>query len=779
MARICFEMRYDTEVVFHRFFIQGVVQGVGFRPYIFNACIERGLTGYVQNTGSGVVAVVSDKETFIEILARVPQNARVDSYTVEEVGGTFTDFTIKDSEGVGYAEIPPDFFLCDECREELNDPKSRRHEYFFTTCTNCGPRFTITKKIPYDRNTTTMDEFPMCEACKMEYTDPHNRRYHAQTIACPDCGPRLTLYENAVAVTENDTDALEKTIKLLQEGEIVAIKGIGGFHLACKTDEETVAKLKNLRSRKDKPFAVMCRDIEMVMSVGNPNEAQKQALLSPERPIVLIPKKNPMNAVSELDTVGIMLPYSALHHLLFEKIGEPLVMTSSNRADEPMSTIREEQLVPYVLDHGREITNAADDSVVKIIAGHTFFIRRSRGYVPRSISIPKNEHTLLALGAEMNNTFCVAKPDGKAILSQHMGNTANLESFERYKETVHRFLCFAEAEPRGIIADLHPGYNTAEFGELLSEELCVPLIKVQHHKAHAYGTALENGLNDFVAIVGDGLGYGEDGTIWGGEIFHNNERVGHLEQHLQVGGDSATRYPAKMLFSILRNFLSVPEAEKYMNEAFSPDDLTLLDKQRTEKFNAPLTSSCGRVLDAAAFLLGFCNERTYDGRPAMLLEANSFGPLPLAPVVKDNVLMTTPLFEFLVTNLEKDKKRLAATVQRYLAEGLYEIAQQFATGRMDLNEVRGAREREAESYSTYGEGSSNRSNEEIRQIHTPSNKPIVWTGGCAYNTIMTGFMLEQGVLVNKNIPAGDGGISFGQIAYVLADPKGTFADECG
>jgi hydrogenase maturation protein HypF len=469
----------------------------------------------------------------------------------------------------------------------------------------------------------------------------------------------------------------------------------------------------------------MCRDIDMVKTIANPNAPQEEALLSPARPVVLVPKKKNMEQVTELDTVGIMLPYTALHYLLFDYLEEPIVMTSSNQSDEPITTTKEEQSAPYILDHSRVIANVADDSVVKIIAGHTFYIRRSRGFVPASIKVPTSDQNILALGAEMQNTFCVYKKEGEAILSQHMGNTSNIATFEHYKDTIQKFLDFTTTTPDLLVADLHPSYNTAQYAELLSEQLHIPLLRVQHHKAHAYGVALEHGLTDFVAIVADGLGYGEDGTIWGGEIFHNDERVGHLEQHMQVGGDSAAQYPAKMLFSILRNFLSLEEATKYIQSYFTIPELALLDKQRANGFNSPLTSSCGRILDTASFLLGFCDERTYDGRPAMLLEANSFGQLKFAPVIENNILMTTPLFEFLIQNLDQDKKRLAATVQRYLAKGLYAIAKQY-------------------------------------------DKPITFSGGCAYNSIMSGYMLEQGVKVHKNIPSGDAGISFGQIAYVLS-----------
>jgi len=401
-------------------------------------------------------------------------------------------------------------------------------------------------------------------------------------------------------------------------------------------------------------------------------------------------------------------------------------MTSSNYPNEPITTTAEQQLASFVLDHNRRIENAVDDSVLKVVNGRVLFLRRSRGFVPRSISIAGARKTqLLAVGAEMNSTFCVYKNE-RAIPSQFLGNTGNQAAFERYKETISKFLKFTKTEPQAIIADLHPQYSTSVYASELATKFGVPLVRVQHHLAHAYSVAAEHNLKDFSAIVCDGLGYGADGTLWGGEVFDGKKRVGHLEPQLQLGGDSAAIRPGKMLFSMLQKFLSFNESKKFLH-GFSEKELGVMAKQLEQKFNCPLTTSCGRILDAASFMLGFCEKRTYDGRPAMLLEANSTKPFELEPVIKKNVLMTTPLFEFLVENLERDKKRLGATVQEYLARGLYKIASR-------------------------------------------SRKPIVFSGGCAYNTIMTSFMVERNVFVNEVVPCGDGGISFGQIAFYLANP---------
>ncbi len=715
----------------YQFLIKGVVQGVGFRPYIYNACKKAGLKGYVQNVGNGVIVEVNNREKFIEILKNVPPLARIDSFEVEETKSEFKDFSIKKSSGQGFAEIPPDLYLCEDCLRELNDPKNRRYNYFFITCTNCGPRFSITKESPYDRCNTTMNEFEMCDACKSEYTDPSNRRYHAQTIACPDCGPKLSLYCNGKKVKGEGIELIKEAVAMIKKGEIVAVKGIGGFHLACNLKQGTAKKLRSITGREHKPYAVMCRDIEMVSEIAEFTEKEKALLESVERPIILLKKKKPLKGITELDTVGVMLPYTALHFLLFRFLKEPIVMTSSNYPNEPITTTLKQQIASFILDHDRRIENAVDDSVLKVVENRVLLLRRSRGFVPRSIPIAKSKKMqLLALGAEMNNTFCVYK-NGRAIPSQFLGNTENPAALERYKETIGKFLRFTKTEPQAVIADLHPQYATSLYAIELAEKLRVPVIRVQHHLAHAFSVAAEHSLEDFSSIVCDGLGFGADGTLWGGEVFSGLKRIGHLEPQLQLGGDSAAIFPGKMLFSILCKFLSMKELKKFM-PGFKEKELWVMAKQLEQKFNSPVTTSCGRVLDAASFMLGFCEKRTYDGRPAMLLEANSTKPFQLKPVFRKNVLMTTPLFEFLAENYEKDKKRLAATVQEYLARGLYTIA--FRVG-----------------------------------------KPIVFSGGCAYNTIMTSFMVERNVFVNEKVPSGDGGISFGQIAFHLANPGYNFS----
>jgi hydrogenase maturation protein HypF len=712
----------------YKFYIRGIVQGVGFRPFIYNSCIRQNITGYVKNIGTGVVVDVDDKEKFLQILSQIPPQARIDSYSVTFDDQKFSDFKILESSGEGYSEIPADIYMCKDCLKELNDKDNRRYKYFFITCTNCGPRFSITNKNPYDRINTSMQEYEMCDKCKEEYTNPKNRRYHAQTIACHECGPKLFLKQKDTTQTE---EVVFKTSKLLKDNAVVAVKGIGGFHLVCRTVPEAVKKLRDITGRSNKPYAVMCKDISMVEDIAQLNNIERELLLSEQRPIVVLKSKKSYPDVTELDTIGVMLPYTALHYLLFDYIDEPLVMTSSNYPDQPITIDDSKQLTENILTHDRIIENPIDDSVIKVINSKPLFLRRSRGYVPGSITLNENivikdkkNIKILSMGAELNNTFAIYNNES-VTLSQYIGNTSNNDTLNNYKTALDKFLKFTHTIPDVILCDAHPEYNTNKYAFELSKKINIPLVKIQHHKAHAYSVAAEYGLTDFAAIICDGLGYGDDGNIWGGEIFHNNKRVGHLEEQYQLGGDSATITPSKMLFSILKKFLDDSEIETLLLKYHTAKELQIMHKQFAEKFNCPITTSCGRILDAAASLLDLCNSRTYDGRPAMVLEAHSSEPYDFEPVIENDILMTTPLFKYLVENIHKDKSRLAATVQHYIAQGMYAIASKYS-------------------------------------------KSIIFSGGCAYNNIITKFMIERNVFINTKVPSGDGGISFGQISYYLS-----------
>ena len=718
----------------YKIFIQGIVQGVGFRPYIYRKAKEDRLVGSVKNTGDGVEIIINDKE-FVKKLIDLPPLAKIMEYTIKKIEGenNFSDFSIlKSTYSEGETELPADIFMCNDCLEELKDKKNRRHSYYFITCTNCGPRFSMIENYPYDRPLTSMNEFEMCPKCKKEYTNPLNRRYHAQTIACKKCGPKLKLLNNKKDISSSsDIKTIKKTTDLIKSGTPVSTKGVGGFHICSLSDDSIVDKVRKMLNRPNKPFAIMVKNLDMAENIAYMSPREKELLTSPQRPIVILKKKkkNEFQKVSELNSIGVMLPYTALHYLLFDFINVPLLMTSCNIPGEPVSTT--EKIGTYFLTHERKIINRCDDSVLKTIHDKTFFLRRSRGYTPISIKLPINCQDTVAVGAELNNVICAAKKN-KCFLSQYIGETSKFETFNFLKDTTNRFIKLARLKPKIIACDLHPGYNSTFFAKELSKTYNAKLVQIQHHKAHVASVAAEHNLTDYTGIAMDGLGYGDDGKIWGGEIFKVKNkniftRVGHLEEQPQLGGDSATIYPKKMLFGILTKILDEKKIIKL--NLFDEKEGKLYLKMVKKDFNTPITTSAGRILDAASALLGLCNKRTYDGRPAMLLESIATKPLKFEPVFtkqnKRTILMTTPLFGYLLNNKEKDKGRLAATTQMYLAKGLFKIAKQAAN----------------------------------------EDEPIVFSGGVAYNKMIAGFMIKNNVLVNKDIPCGDGGICYGQ-AYL-------------
>lgn len=768
---------------FYKYFIQGIVQGVGFRPYIYKKAKQFNLKGYVKNIGNGVEVLINDKD-FIFKLNDLPPLAKITNYIVDECSNfdensenqeNYNDFFILKSSSnsfEGETILPSDVSICEDCLKELRDPNNKRYNYYFITCTNCGPRFTIIDDYPYDRPLTSMNDFEMCEDCKKEYTDPLNRRYHAQTIACPKCGPKL-FFKKKDQIIEKDYEAIKKTAELLKNNNLVLIKGIGGIHICSIL--KNVNKIRELLNRKHKPFAIMVKNIEMAEKICYVNEYEKKLLLSKEKPILVLRKKNNalFKEVSELDSLGTMLPYTGLHYLLFDFIDEPLIMTSFNLPGEPMlldfsfdkiELISNSKIdIEYYLEHERKIINRCDDSVIKVISNNDgnynffpVFLRRSRGFTPIPIKLPIKCRDTIALGAELNNVICCVK-NNNAFLSQYIGQTQKEKTFDYFKETIENFIKLTRLKPEIIVCDLHPEYNSSKYAIELSKKYNSKLIMVQHHEAHIASVAAEhNILSDLIGIALDGLGYGYDGSIFGGEIFLFKDkkffRIGHLEEQFQFG-DTATIYPKKMLFSILNKFLEINEIIK--TRLYEKNEAILYKNIIKENFNLFKTTSTGRILDSIAALLGICDYRDYDGRPAMLLESFAYESFlkkdyyELEPIIniKENIkkeynfsdykntinkyiLMTTPLIKFIYENLKKDKsiknkKRLAATAHIYLANGFLKIA------------------------------------EIIKKEHNKKMN-ILFSGGVAYNSIITYIMLKNNVLINKEIPCGDGGISYGQ-----------------
>ncbi len=751
-------------MTWHKFLITGIVQGVGFRPFILREARKSRLKGYVKNTGAGVEIVTNDKTQISKILEKIPPLAKIDQIKIEKIEDEkFDEFIIKNSDpplprtdappgrlhhnsNTSNFSIPPDIAPCKNCKKELFDPKNRRYQYFFTSCTNCGPRFSIAEKFPFDRANTTLEKFPMCEECKKEYSHPDDRRFHAQTIACEICGPTLSLYDfckdATCCVSSRNNTAIQKSINLLKSGEILAIKSIGGFSLICLTDKKAVAKLRDLTHRPNKPFACMTKDANMIKNFVHISKKEKEILESRERPIVLLHRKDAQigrNHISENNFLGFCLPYAPLHHLIFEHLDEPIIFTSSNLPGIPITTKKEQQFVPHVLDYDREIANFSDDSIIKMITDHPLLVRRSRGFVPAEIPTPKNYQTfeddILAVGGEMKNTFCLKKGNA-LLLSQHLGNTSGLENFENFRTTLDKFLKFTGAKPKIILCDKNPSFNTTKFAQDFAAKNKIECVEVQHHVAHVFSTAIEHNYTNFLGIAVDGTGWGEDNKIWGGEVFHNDIRIGKLEDQTLIGGDIANKEPVRMLIGILSYFLDEKEIINLLSN-FNEKLIKNCLKQKKENFNCIESSSGGRILDCVAILLGLADKNNYEGRCAQMLEIKNNKNVPSLKIEncklkiekKDslNILLTTILFQFLTENLDKiSKEELAHLAQLYLAGGLFKIAKKHN-----------------------------------------SNLPIVASGGCVYNSIMTSFWQEKNILLNQNVPSGDGGISVGQIAYFL------------
>ena len=622
--------------------ITGVVQGVGFRPFVYAAALRCSLGGFVANNSSGVIieaeGPAANLEEFLRILREeLPALARIDTLetTVAQPLGD-TAFAIHHSHSIAgeNTPVPPDIATCADCARELFDPANRRYLYPFINCTNCGPRFTIIQGLPYDRPLTTMAGFAMCADCEAEYRNPLDRRFHAQPIACPVCGPQLHL------APQNLTGeaALREARRLLETGAILAIKGIGGFHLACDaTNPATVEELRRRKGRAGKPFAVMMRSVEQIRRYAEVTPEEERILAGREKPIVLLQRKTgagqPLadSVAPGQQQLGLFLPYSPLHLLL---VGETvLVMTSGNRSDEPIARDNDEALdrlaalADAFLLHNREIHAVCDDSVVRVHAGRELPIRRSRGYAPLPVTLPFASAPILAAGAELKATFCLARGN-RAYLSQHIGDMENLETQQSYERAFEQMSGLFHIEPKAIACDLHPGYLSTQWATAYAAAHQLLLIPVQHHHAHAAALMAEHGLREdarILAVVFDGTGMGTDGAIWGGEIlsagYRGFQRLAHLKYVRLPGGDSAVRKSWRMALSHLHAAGLPWDEDLPPVQACTAGERRALDHQLIRALNSPLTSSAGRLFDAAASLIGVRHEVTYEAQGAMELEA--------------------------------------------------------------------------------------------------------------------------------------------------------------
>jgi hydrogenase maturation protein HypF len=629
--------------------IKGIVQGVGFRPFIYNLARAHGLQGFVSNTSEGVYIEVEGAPEFLDAFHRAipdekPPLAHITSIdSVEQPLKAYSDFTIHKSEAQEHRStlISPDVCVCDDCLRELFDPNDRRYGYPFINCTNCGPRYTIIMDIPYDRPFTAMKPFKMCPPCEAEYHDPADRRFHAQPDACWDCGPVVRLWDRTGREMLVD-DPITKTRRLLKKGNIVAIKGLGGFHLAVDaTNNDAVKRLRQRKHREEKPLAIMSPSLEHVKQFARVTEAEAALLSSIQRPIVLLEKKlNPYigEDVSPRNrNYGVMLPYTPLHYLLLQ--GDELlalVMTSGNISEEPIAIDNQEafkrlgKIADYFLNHNRDIYLRSDDSIVRVIGGVPRQIRRSRGYVPIPTFLERSLEPILACGAEWKDTICLTR-EGQAFLSQHIGDLENLETLNFFEMTIAHLKRILEIEPKIIAYDLHPDYLSTQYALRQSSMI---QIGIQHHHAHIVSGMAEHGLEESViGIALDGTGYGTDGQIWGGEVLvaepHQFDRVGHFAYLSLPGGAAAIKKPWRMAVSAVHEafgdqFLKMDFA---FLEEIPRDQLNVLMRMINQGVNSPMTSSCGRLFDSVAAIAGVRNEVAYEGQAAIELEAAAEGDM--------------------------------------------------------------------------------------------------------------------------------------------------------
>jgi len=742
--------------------VTGIVQGVGFRPFVYRTAVKHNLLGYVRNRGDAGVEIVvegeKDKiEKFIEDLkVKKPPLAKIHDLIVNfsEEKGEFKEFKIlrsSESRELSGSVIPPDIAICDECLKELRDPRDKRYDYFFITCTDCGPRFTVIEQLPYDRPNTTMRDFPMCSFCQREYEDPANRRFHAQTVACPTCGPKAYLTDSKGEEIEVK-DPIREAGRLLAEGCIVAIKGYGGFHVATATTiSEPIQRLRRVKHRRQKPFAIMARNLETVKTFAVVGPKEAELLTSYVRPIVLLRKSEDYylsdSIAPGLHNVGVMLPYSAMHYMLFDEVDEPaFVMTSANPPNQPIVKDNAEALkrlgkiVDYFLFHNRRIAHRCDDSVARVHKNeHICLIRRSRGYAPAPLHLKFfSKKCVLGLGGELNVVSCILNGD-KAFLSQHIGDVENIETLNFLEEATRHLIRLTNSKIEVVACDLHPKFNTTRLAYKLAEEFNCPVIRVQHHHAHVAALMAEHNLDEIVGIACDGYGYGPKGEAWGGEILYCNresyKRIGHLEEQPMPGGDLATYYPLRMAAGILHKITDISEwflsKSNFLPHGKTEAELILKQLEKGVKLE---TSSCGRVLDAISAILGVCYERTYEGEPAMKLESAAMGGkdvLELKPEIRGNIVKTTELVNAVFEALGKFRVvDLAFSAQECVAKSLAELA--------------------------------------VEKAEELGVKNVGFSGGVACNEQITAtiqrIVEENGLnfVFHKFVPAGDGGTSFGQ-----------------
>ncbi len=767
--------------------MRGVVQGVGFRPFVFNLAERLGLTGWVRNHSGGVDIEVEGDANAIrqfeaDLHAQAPPPARIESIEVcESPPAGYTRFEIRPSEAQAdrYQLVSPDIATCPDCLREIFDSQNRRYRYPFTNCTHCGPRFTLIADLPYDRPNTSMRVFPMCADCQREYDDPRDRRFHAQPNACPTCGPRLRIEnskwqiansgsQHGIRNTQYASDVIEQAVNLLRQGLILAIKGLGGFQLACDAcNVEAVQRLRRRKHRPHKPFAVMMATLDEVRRHCRVSTEAETLLCSPQAPIVLLPWRDDTPIARDDSpvarevapnghTLGVMLPYTPLHHLLLHDFDGPLVMTSGNLSEEPIAAGNGEALrrlgalADAFLLHDRDILARYDDSVWFVPESGPQPVRRARGYAPLPVTLPWAGEQVLAAGAEIKNTFCLTR-DQYAFVSPHIGNMENLETLEHFERSVELYQHLFRIEPQVVACDLHPDYLSARYAKAQSANRSLPLVSVQHHHAHLAACLADNGWmpdqGPVISAIMDGTGYGTDGHIWGGEWlvgdYRGCRRAAHLEYLPLPGGDAATRQPWRIAVSYIYTLLgdisawAVPEGAS----------LELLHQQIERRLNCPLTSSMGRLFDAVSALLGVCVETSYEAQAAIELEQVA----DRRPLTADCVA-----YPFRVDNRDDIwQVRLKELFAALVRDGQVGVPVQEIAWRFHYTIAQMI----------------------VQVCEQISSETMLYTvalsGGCFQNRLLLNLTVpalrEAGfkVLLHRQVPCNDGGLSLGQAAVVL------------
>ncbi|MDD3055352.1 MAG: carbamoyltransferase HypF [Aliarcobacter sp.] len=740
--------------------VKGIVQGVGFRPFVYNLALKYDIKGWVNNDEKGVNILLSSSEKNIqnfinELKSNPPILAKIDSINIEKITEIkeYKIFEIIQSESSKNKStiISPDIAICDDCLNDINEMSNFRYNYSLTNCTNCGPRYSIIKTVPYDRINTSMFSFELCDKCKNEYENPTNRRYHAQPIACEKCGPNVILYNNKNEILSSDINAIKEIAQKINKGSIVAIKGMGGFHLICDAkNDKIIEELRIRKSRLNKPFAVMFKDINSIKIYTYLTPKEEKLLSSKEKPIVLVKKKKEFNLsqllAPNINHLGCFIAYTPLHHLLFRYLDNPIVATSANLKGEPIIISKDEiieklsNVVDFVLDFNRDILNASDDSVIQIVDNDITKIRNARGYSPIAFSFEnKSKKKILSLGANQKSTISLYF-ENNLILSPYIGDLNSLKSMEYFERTIETFKRFYDFEPEVLVCDKHPNYESTKFAlKLKQTNPNLELVQIQHHYAHVLSVMAEYKLNkDVLAFIFDGTGYGDDGNIWGGEVFVASKteykRINHFKYFKLLGGEKAVLEPKRVALSLL--FDSFP-LEEVLNleipcvKAFKEAEIKMLHTMWQKGLNSPLTSSVGRLFDAVASFANILHIQSYEGETGLRIEENYDKIITQSyayEIIEGKIELYSMIKQMI---LEKDKKQICSKFINTIGQIILDIS----------------------------------------NLH--KDLPIVLGGGVFQNRTLLELLVnkfkEQNreFYYNKNIPLNDGGISVGQIYHII------------